>query len=52
MDWKLFRWIDKVLELALVTLPVPLPEDEVVVTAAPVVADPVPAGVLQESVKH
>jgi ATP-dependent Lon protease len=46
------RWIDKVLELALVTLPVPLPDEEVVATVpAPAVADPV-AGALQGSVKH
>jgi ATP-dependent Lon protease len=46
------RWIDKVLELALVTLPVPLPDEEVVATVpAPVAADPV-AGALQGSVKH
>ena len=44
------RWIDKVLELALVSLPVPLPDDDV--TAAPVSTDPVPAAVLQGSVKH
>jgi ATP-dependent Lon protease len=49
------RWIDKVLEIALVRMPVPLPEDEPAVVAAPVIApvvtDPSSAGAV-ESVKH
>jgi ATP-dependent Lon protease len=44
------RWIDKVLELALESQPVPLPEEESV--AATVAADAVPAAALQGSVKH
>jgi len=43
------RWIDKVLELALESLPIPLPEEDL--TAAPVTAGAV-TPVLQESVKH
>jgi ATP-dependent Lon protease len=43
------RWIDKVLELALQSKPVPLPEDDVVAEAVPVVAAAVD---LQGSVKH
>ena len=42
------RWIDKVLELALETMPVPLPEEEAVV-AVPVAVTPAD---LQGSVKH
>ncbi|NDH52837.1 MAG: endopeptidase La [Betaproteobacteria bacterium] len=49
------RWIDKVLELALVRMPVPLPEEEPVAAASaaavPVVGAPVPAATV-ESVKH
>ncbi len=49
------RWIDKVLELALVRMPVPLPEEEPVaaatVAAVPAVGVPVPAAAV-ESVKH
>ncbi len=49
------RWIDKVLEIALVRMPVPLPEEEPVIVAtpaiAPVVSDP-GAAVTVESVKH
>ena len=49
------RWIDKVLELALVRMPVPLPEEEPVaaatVAAVPAVGVPVPAATV-ESVKH
>ena len=44
------RWIDKVLELALESQPVPLPEEDAVAT--PVAADAVPATGLQGSVKH
>ena len=44
------RWIDKVLELALETRPVPLPEDDVV--PATTVATTVPATDLQGTVKH
>ena len=44
------RWIDKVLELALETMPVSLPEEEAV--AAAVVSASVPAVELQGSVKH
>ena len=44
------RWIDKVLELALESQPVPLPEDDV--TAAPGVASAVAGVALSESVKH
>ena len=43
------RWIDKVLELALESMPIPLPEEDL--TAAPVAAGAV-APALQESVKH
>ena len=42
------RWIDKVLELALESHPVPLSDDEV----SPVVAPGVAATELQGSVKH
>ena len=44
------KWIDKVLELALESLPIPLPEDEVASTVAVVV--PPDGVVLPESVKH
>jgi ATP-dependent Lon protease len=42
------RWIDKVLEYALETMPVPLPEEEVVVAVPVAVA----TADLQGSVKH
>jgi len=49
------RWIDKVLEIALVRMPMPLPEEEPAavagVVAAPVAAAAV-ASVAVESVKH
>ena len=49
------RWIDKVLEIALVRMPVPLPEEEPAVAVAPVIApvvkDPSSAASV-ESVKH
>ena len=49
------RWIDKVLEIALLRMPVPLPEEEPVAVAAPVIApvvtDPGSAATA-ESVKH
>ena len=45
------RWIDKVLELALESKPVPLPDDEVAPASA-VVAAGVPVSDLQGSVKH
>jgi len=46
------RWIDKVLDLALETMPVPLPDEEpVLVTPTPVVAAAA-AVAEQESVKH
>ena len=44
------RWIDKVLEFALESQPVPLPEEDVAATAA--VAAAVPAVVSPEPVKH
>ena len=43
------RWIDKVLEIALVRMPVPLPEEEAVAVA---VAPLVPIVAAAESVKH
>jgi ATP-dependent Lon protease len=44
------RWIDQVLELALESLPVPLPDDEpVAASAVPAVATEVP---LAEAIKH
>jgi ATP-dependent Lon protease len=43
------RWIDKVLELALESHPVPLPDDDV---AAAVSVPSGPAAQIQESVKH
>ena len=49
------RWIDKVLEIALLRMPVPLPEEDPAVVAAPVIApvvtDPSSAATT-ESVKH
>ena len=45
------RWIDKVLELALESKPVPLPEEEVTPATA-VVAATAPVSNLQGSVKH
>jgi ATP-dependent Lon protease len=45
------RWIDKVLELALESKPIPLPDDDVVSTTG-VVAASVPVSDLQGSVKH
>ena len=45
------RWIDKVLELALESKPIPLPDDEVTPASA-VVASGVPISDLQGSVKH
>ena len=45
------RWIDKVLELALESKPVALPDEEVA-SASAVVASGVPVAALQESVKH
>jgi len=45
------RWIDKVLDLALESKPVPLPDEEVA-PATPVVAPSVPVSDLQGSVKH
>jgi ATP-dependent Lon protease len=46
------RWIDKVLEVALESMPQPLPEDEPAKDAAPVVeATPVKAEVV-DSMKH
>ncbi len=45
------RWIDKVLELALESHPVPLPDEEVI-ASAPVVVAGVPVADSQESVKH
>jgi ATP-dependent Lon protease len=44
------RWIDKVLELALESLPIALSEDEV--PASPVVTTNVPVVDLQDSIKH
>ena len=44
------RWIDKVLELALETAPVPLADEDVL--PAPVVVSSVVSVDLQESVKH
>ncbi len=44
------RWIDQVLELALESLPVPLPEEDLA-SAAPVVAE-VSNVQLTESIKH
>jgi ATP-dependent Lon protease len=44
------RWIDKVLEFALESSPIPLPEDEITPTAEPVV--PAKSDGLPESVKH
>ena len=49
------RWIDKVLEIALVRMPVPLPEEEPVATATPAVVPVAGAPAvssLVESVKH
>ena len=49
------RWIDKVLEIALVRMPVPLPDEEPAVVAAAVLAPVVVAAAppnLAESVKH
>ena len=45
------RWIDKVLDLALETKPVALPDDEVA-PASPVVTPNLPVANLQGSVKH
>ena len=48
------RWVDKVLEVALETLPVPLPDDEVPKdgVAAPVVDAPVAKSDVADSIKH
>jgi ATP-dependent Lon protease len=44
------RWIDKVLELALETVPVPLVDEDVL--PVPIVAVSAPSANLQETVKH
>ena len=48
------RWIDKVLEVALVSMPQPLPEDEAPKdgVAAPVVEAPVAKADVSDSIKH